>query len=421
MKSIRWVTFIILIIGAGSVFKLSSLKDVFYVPMQDFMHLSNTQIGFALSIYGFVQVIGNFASIYISDRFSKKILIPFSLICIGLVGIYISFFPSYMGILLSWALLALFGEVIYWPVLLKAIRLLGNSSQQGRLFGFLEAGRGVVDTIIAFSALGIFLLLGQGEYALKFGILFYSFIVIVIGIISYFLLEDDKVTSIDNKGNKLSKNTIALKGMLRAIKMPQIWIVSLNIFSIYCIYCGLTYFIPFLKDIYGMPIALIGAYGIINQYALKFIGGPIGGFLADKIFNSSSLFLRYASIASVIFMVILILLPHHNMNVYLGMTLTLGFGVIVFSMRATFFAPIDEIKVPKEISGAAMSIACLLGYSPQLFCFYLYGSIIDYYHSSLFGYRIVFSLMLAFALMGIIVSFFLINSIQNGGINENRT
>nr|WP_261799428.1 hypothetical protein [Campylobacter jejuni] len=40
--------------------------------------------------------------------------------------------------------------------MLKAIRLLGDSTQQERLFGFLEAGRGVIDTIVAFSALGIF-------------------------------------------------------------------------------------------------------------------------------------------------------------------------------------------------------------------------------------------------------------------------
>lgn len=71
-KPIRWFTFIVLVIGGGTVFKLSSLKDAFYVPMQEFMNLSNTQIGLALSVYGIVQTVGNFASIYIADRFSKK-------------------------------------------------------------------------------------------------------------------------------------------------------------------------------------------------------------------------------------------------------------------------------------------------------------------------------------------------------------
>lgn len=53
-------------------------------------------------------------------------------------------------------------------------------------------------------------------------------------------------------------------------------------------------------------------------------------------------------------------MPHEKLNIYFGMSLTLGFAALVFTMRATFFAPVDEIEVPREISGAAMSIACIL-------------------------------------------------------------
>ena len=175
----KWFTFVVLVIGGGTIFKLSSLKDAFYVPMQEFMGLTHTQIGAALSVYGLVQTIGNFASIYISDRFSKRIMISVSLVGVGLIGVYISTFPGYGGILLAWGLLSFFGEVVYWPVLLKAIRLLGDETEQGRLFGFLEAGRGVVDTIVAFSALGVFALLGKGSIALRGSILFYSGAVIL--------------------------------------------------------------------------------------------------------------------------------------------------------------------------------------------------------------------------------------------------
>lgn len=56
---------------------------------------------------------------------------------------------------------------------------------------------------------------------------------------------------------------------MEAIKVPGIWLVSLNVFMVYIVYCGLTYFIPYLKEMYGLPVALVGAYGIINQYFLK--------------------------------------------------------------------------------------------------------------------------------------------------------
>lgn len=405
----KWFTFVVLVIGGGTIFKLSSLKDAFYVPMQEFMGLTHTQIGAALSVYGLVQTIGNFASIYISDRFSKRIMISFSLVCIGLIGIYISTFPGYGGILLAWGLLSFFGEVVYWPVLLKAIRLLGDETEQGRLFGFLEAGRGVVDTIVAFSALGIFALLGKGSLALRGSILFYSGAVILTGIISYFLVEDDKIAVAD--GEKVNKNKLAWQGVVQAVKTPEIWVVSLTIASIYSVYCGLTYFIPFLKDIYGMPVTLIGAYGIVNQYGLKMVGGPVGRMLVDKKFKSATKFLRVALIAAAVAMFGFILLPHETMNVYVGMVCTLGFGAIIFSMRAVFFAPIDEIKVPRHISGAAMSIACIFGYSPQMFAFALYGNMLDR-HPGMAGYRMVFMTMIGFAIVGVVITTILLGMIK---------
>lgn len=403
----KWFTFVVLVIGGGTIFKLSSLKDAFYVPMQEFMGLTHTQIGAALSVYGLVQTIGNFASIYISDRFSKRIMISVSLVGVGLIGIYISTFPGYGGILLAWGLLSFFGEVVYWPVLLKAIRLLGDETEQGRLFGFLEAGRGVVDTIVAFSALGVFALLGKGSIALRGSILFYSGAVILTGIISYFLVEDDKIGA----GKNVNKNKLAWDGVIQAVKTPEIWVVSLTIASIYSVYCGLTYFIPFLKDIYGIPVTLIGAYGIINQYGLKMVGGPVGGLLVDKKFKSATKFLRVALIVAAIAMFGFILLPHETMNVYVGMACTLGFGAIIFSMRAVFFAPIDEIKVPRHISGAAMSIACIFGYAPQMFVFALYGNMLDR-NPGMAGYRMVFMTMIGFAILGVVITTILLGMIK---------
>ena len=37
----RWLVFCILTLSGGIAFKLSSMKDMFYVPMQQFMGLTN--------------------------------------------------------------------------------------------------------------------------------------------------------------------------------------------------------------------------------------------------------------------------------------------------------------------------------------------------------------------------------------------
>ena len=68
----KWISFGILMLGAGTIYKLGFLKDAFYVPMQEFMGLSHTQIGTAMSIAGLISTFGFLASIYLTDRISKK-------------------------------------------------------------------------------------------------------------------------------------------------------------------------------------------------------------------------------------------------------------------------------------------------------------------------------------------------------------
>ena len=84
----KWISFGTLMLGAGTIYKLGFLKDAFYVPMQEFMGLSHTQIGTAMSIAGLISTFGFLASIYLTDRVSKKIMIPLSLISICLCGVW---------------------------------------------------------------------------------------------------------------------------------------------------------------------------------------------------------------------------------------------------------------------------------------------------------------------------------------------
>lgn len=406
----KWGTFGVLVLAGGTIYKLSSLKDAFYVPMQEYFGLTHTQIGMAMSVFAIVQTFGYFISMYVADRFSRKILMPLGLIGTGVIGLYLSTFPSYIGILASWAGMAFFADLLFWPVLVKSVRLLGDSSEQGRLFGFLEAGRGVVDTIVAFTALGIFINFGSNAASFRMAILFFAIVTIITGVVVFIMIDDDKSTEQAEASSK-EKNKKAMAGAKQALKIPELWIASFMIFCVYGAYAGLTYFIPFLKDIYGMPVALVGAYGIINQYGLKMVGGPVGGIITDKVFKSPTKYLRFTFLLSAIMIVLFAFLPHTSMNIYLGMSCTLLIGSVIFTQRAIFFAPIDEINIPKEISGAAISLACLVGYAPSIFSFVLYGAVIDAF-GGMMGYRVVFLIMSGFAIVGFIISSYLTNRLK---------
>lgn len=404
----KWAIFSLLTLCGGTIYKLPSLKDAFYIPMQEFFHLTNGQIGNAMSVNSFVTTIGFFLSIYFADKLPRKYTMSFSLIATGLLGIYLSTMPGYWGILLVWALFGVTCDMLNWPVLLKSISMLGDSSQQGRLFGFFETGRGVVDTVVAFSALGLFAYYGSGLLGFKAGIWFYSGIAILVGIFIPLVLNDSDDKPLVAHADKPKNDSNKMSSIL---KNKTVWMIAFNVFFVYAVYCGLTFFIPFLKNIYALPIALVGAYGIINQYCLKMIGGPIGGLISDKILKSPSKYLCYSFIVSVAVLVLLIILPHEQMPVYLGMVCTLGFGAIVFTQRAVFFAPIGEAKIGEESTGAAMALGSFIGYAPAMFCFSLYGHILDS-NPGMLGYKTVFGIMACFAFCGAIVSVALIKNIN---------
>lgn len=409
----KWITFIVLTLGAGTIYKLCFLKDAFYGPMQEYLGLTHTQIGNAMSISGAVTTIGFLAAVWISDRVSKRVLLPVGLIGCGLLGLWLASFPSYNEVLIIWALFALTNDMIFWPVLLKCIKSLGSKEEQGRMFGYFEASRGLVDTIVAFSALGIFAYFGSGKLGFRNSILFYAITVIVVGILAFFVIEDDKEEKVSEDKKETKKEKVS---PMVALKTKEIWLVAFTTFFVYAVFCGITYFIPFLENIYALPVALVGAYGVINQYGLKMVGGPIGGYLADKKFHSPAKYLRAAFIGCIVVLVVMILAPHNSLNVYMGMAMTLTFGAIIFSMKATYFAPMGEINISDDISGAAMSIGSFIGYAPGMFCYSLYGSILDKIQG-LQGYRMVFALMIVFAVLGVIVSTLLINAIKK---NSNK-
>lgn len=397
----KLLTLLVLMLVSGTMYKVYFLMDAFYVQMQNFMGLSHTQIGFIYSVAGWISQFGFLAAAYTSDKFSKRKMLAFALIANGITGAIISTYPPFSMLVVLFCLCAIFTDMLCWPTMLKTIRLLGTKEEQGRMFGFLETGRGVVDTVVSFSALAISVAMGNNAFGFKCGILFFSAMSILAGILSFMTVEDDdnSTSSEEESEEKIS----GLEGIKTIFKDKGVWLVSINIFTVYCLYSGLKYMVPFLKEVYDIPVALASAYGIINIYGLKMVGGPIGGIVSDKITHSAAKFIGIMFVISAISLTIYRFLPYQSINVYVLMSISLIISAFIFCMRAIFFAPMDEINVPRNLTGAAMSLGSFIGYLPGTFIAVIYGSILDA-NPGIVGYQKVFVTMIAVALFGIIIS-----------------
>lgn len=199
--------------------------------------------------------------------------------------------------------------------------------------------------------------------------------------------------------------------MTSVLRDKTIWLIAFNVFFVYAVYCGLTFFIPFLKNIYLLPVALVGAYGIINQYCLKMIGGPIGGMISDKILKSPSKYLCYTFIISTAALVLLIMLPHESILGLFRDGMYAGLWRDSLYTASRIFAPIGEAKIAENKTGAAMALGSFIGYAPAMFCFSLYGYILDL-NPGIIGYKIVFGIMACFAFSGAVVSVMLVKRIS---------
>lgn len=404
----KWITFIILTLGAGTIYKLCFLKDAFYGPMQEYLGLTHTQLGNTMSISGTVTTIGFILAVWISDRVSKRILLPAALIGCGLLGLWLSTLPGYYELIFIWILFTLFSDMIYWPVLVKSVKELGNNDEQGRIFGFFEAGRGLFDTVAVFIALFIFSIYGS----IKYVILFYSITCVLMGVLAFIVLDKDKRLKVEKSKKKISFP-------IEVIKLKEVWLISGNIFCAYAIYCGLTYMMPFLQNTFGIGAVIIGVYGMINQYGVKMMAGPLGGYLADKKFKSTSKYFSFCFKIIIVANIIMILLAKTKFSIIVGFIFVVIFSILVNSMKALLFAPMQEAGISEEISGAAISLSSFIGYSPLIFCYSLYGSILDKFNG-LLGYRILFFILIGFGIMVLIINKKLREIITTNGLNKDK-
>ena len=160
-----------------------------------------------------------------------------------------------------------------------------------------------------------------------------------------------------------------------------------------------------------MYFRLIGVYGIINQYGLEMVGGPVGGLLSDKLFHSPTKYLRIGYLITAVVLIAFTWMPYQTFGIWAGIIVSLAISACVYSMRAVFFAPMDEVDVPREITGSAMSMASFIGYLPGAFMYAVYGSILDS-HQGIDGYQIVFTVMTVFAILGVLLSTYITHRIK---------
>ena len=404
----RFSIIFILAFGMTAMYSLPYMKSAFYDPMQQALSLSHTQIGNLLSTYGMVAMVSYFVGGWFADKFSVKKLITLSLVVSGLLGFYFATFPSYGMLVVIFVLWGFTTIMTFFPASVKVIRILGNESEQGRLFGFYEGLSGIAGTVISFIGLYFFGKFAAITVGFKYVVWLYSISSIVCGIILYFLIDDVKDTEESNDGMSISS-------FLKVITMPKAWLLGLTIFSVYLVFSSLTYLSPYLSEVYVMPLTLVSALSIVRTYVIKMGASPITGIVTDKVGSSIKvLFVGFLFMA--VSTAAFLFIPKSPSFMWIAVINMIILSVILFGARGIYFATVSESNIPIETTGAVVGFASFLGFSPDAFYYTVAGNWLDKYGQT--GYTYIFILSVVCAFVGIFATYTLLKMNKKNSTKE---
>lgn len=149
------MVFIILSATVAIAYQLPYLRFTFYDQMMAALHLNNTQIGVLATAVNLVSTLSYPIGGVLASRFSTRSMISVTLAAFVGLTVWYAFTTSYIMLIIIHVLYGFFGIATLWSAYLNGIRNLGTAENQSTIFGSSEATRGIVQTILGFSFLGV--------------------------------------------------------------------------------------------------------------------------------------------------------------------------------------------------------------------------------------------------------------------------
>ena len=386
---------IVIAFSASVIYGLPFFRFDYYEAYMNTYHLTNTQMGVFGTIIGVFSIVSYLFGGVIADGLPVKKIIMFSLMGTGAGGLLHLLPLGFGGLVFVYSLWGVSTTFAFWPACVKAVRMMTDEDSQGKGYGYFE---GMMNVGSAFTALAAVILFQIGVsmmhndvLAMKFVIIFYTFINFAMAVYTYFSIKDDEM--------KFSADRISFKGFRTVIKNPAVWIIALVSFCNHIFCLSIAYYIPYMTDILGAAVAFGAALGVIRKFGS--IGGSImGGYLTDKFGTGRVMFIAFAVMLTG--QIIFLFTPAKSSSIYLVAALFVII-LIFFSMNyAMAWAMMSEGAVPVEHSGTAAGIICTMGAVPETFISLLAGNIIDR-HPGVAGYRHFFYFLTGILVFGILL------------------
>ena len=413
LKKGSFLSITLLILSGELIFLLPYvLARIFRPTFLEVFSLSNLQLGSLFSVYGTVALLSYVYGGVISDRFQPKNLIASSLFFTALGGLVLAVYPSYFVLQILYGYWGFTTVFLFWGAMIKAARVWGGAKNQGQAFGFLDGGRGLVAA--SMGSLGVLIFsffltndiesasLIERKDAFRYVILFSSFMVFLNGILVFFFMESNQKSE--------AKNTFSTLSHVKAVlKIQSVWLIMIIIISAY-----VGYKVTDIYSLYASEVMLFNHIEAANIGSLQLYLRPlvcvIIALLAGK--KNYIYFIIFGFITMLIGSTIFAFgIVQLNMNfVFFFSLIIVATGT--YAIRALYFSIMQEGRIPLLMTGTAVGVISVVGYTPDIFASPIIGYFLDKYPGIL-GHQYVFTILVLFSVLGLLASIKFANLTNN--------
>jgi MFS family permease len=281
----------------------------------------------------------------------------------------------------------------------------GSKNGQGKAFSFLDGGRGLVAA--SFASIGILVISFFAKEAIEsypfeerqdiFQRVIWAFtgIVFLISLIVFFGLEPKEKSNDEGEREKI--NWTQLKELL---SIPSIYFMMLIILTGYSGYKVSDVFSQYAKDVMGFEEIRAAGVGTLLLYIRPLLG-LILGFLADRtkpilMLGVGFIFMILGSILMASGTIGPSLIPYFFVSI-------IATSIGIYSIRCLYFAIMDEAKIPVLLTGTAVGLVSVIGYTPDIFMGPIIGYFLDTYPGEL-GHQYLFGFIASVGIVGLVSS-----------------
>lgn len=405
-KNKRWFTLAIIVLTIAVMTELPYMRWAMYEPLREALGMDNATFGQSMSLFGFLSMLLYIPGGLLADRVSHRKLFAGGAIGGGLLGLWFMTLPSAIEVLIIHGLWSITNIMMVWPTMIKAVSVLGDESEQGKLFGIFEGSRGVVLIAVSATMTTILAVFGTDPTGVSKVIGFVAIASILCGVLAWFLMEDN----VESEENRTSFASI-MGDMAMVAKMPSAWVCAGIMFCVYCTYSTSTYMNPYMQEVFGLTAVMTGYLTVVRKDVIRLFAAPLSGYISTKVGGQNAKVISWYAWATIGSLIALILAPEGSSFIVV-MAITCVSSFCLYGMRGLYYAVIGEVGTPKYIYGAVAGFCSMIAFAPDAFNTIIIGSWLDNYGSE--GYKMTFYYMIATMVLAIVLCKLLVNMKKKG-------